>query len=91
MAARPKLEPSINPRDEEPETPESIAATRKVMALISISLVLVIDVASYTFARQKPGVFAMIALPMAVVTLVVFGFAWRMLKLATTPDDSAPK
>lgn len=78
----------MDPRDEEPETPESIAATRKVMALISISLVLVIDVSAYTFARQKPGVFAAVAVPMAVVTLAVFAFAWRMLMLATRRPDS---
>ena len=89
---RPKLAPSTKPPDdEEPETPESIAATRKVMALISVSLVLVIDVASYTFARQKPGVFGAIAIPMAVVTLGVFAFAWRMLKLATQPAPPDPE
>lgn len=78
----------MDPRDDEPETAESIAATRKIMALISISLVLVIDVSAYTFARQKPGVFGAIAIPMLVVTLAVFAFAGRMLILATRRPDS---
>ena len=56
------------------------AATRKVMALIAASLVTVIDVASYVYARQKPGVFAVIAGPMALVTVVVLVFAWRAMR-----------
>lgn len=62
------------PDDEDAETD---AATRKVMALVAVSLVLVIDVASYVYARQKPGVFAIVAIPMAIVTLVVLLVSWR--------------
>lgn len=72
--------------DDDPETPESAAATRKVMALVAMSLVSVIDVASYVYARQKPGVFAIVAIPMALVTLVVLGFSWRALR-ATEPAN----
>lgn len=80
------MPPSTDP-DDEPETPEAAAATRKVMALVAISLVSVIDVASYLYARPKPGVFALIALPMVVVTLAVAVFAWRALKIPPAEQD----
>jgi len=71
---------AIDPRDDEEETPEAAEATRKVMALISVSLVCVIDVSSYVFARQKTGLFAMILPPMVIVTAAVLVFAVLMLR-----------
>ena len=75
---RPRV--STSTEEEQPETAESRAATRKVLALVSTSVVSVIDVSSYVMARSHPGLVPVVAIPMAIVTAGVLVFAFFMLR-----------